>query len=47
MSYLHVEILHRGYLVLTAVFCKRLHHLKRIVTTDQSVRLNMIRDGNR
>ena len=26
MFYLHVEILRRGYLVLTAGFCKRLHH---------------------
>ena len=26
MFYLHVKILHRGYLVLIAVLCKRLHH---------------------
>ena len=26
MFYIHVEILRRGYLVLTAGFCKRLHH---------------------
>ena len=26
LFYLHVEILHRGYLVLTAALCNRLHH---------------------
>ena len=80
LFYLQVEILHHGYLVLTAALFKRLHlrftdipspyrrvitslslhyqrlpsritfrrtdHLKRIVTTDQSVRLNVIRHGN-
>ena len=39
LFYLQVEILHRGYLVLTASLCIRLN--------DQSVRLNVIRDGNR